>query len=85
LGLRAGLARDLAVLFKGLGLGLPIVALIMMLVAYNRLKNRGSTSWDRDRYIVWHRPSGTSQYILNVVGVVMIFLSIGLMRALSEL
>jgi uncharacterized RDD family membrane protein YckC len=85
LGLQAGLARDFAVLFKGLGLGLPLVPLVTMLIAYHRLTSSGATSWDRERYVVWHRPSGSAQYLLNVIGIILIISSIYLVGVLSRL
>ena len=71
-GLGAGLARDISVLVRGMGFGIPIIVLITMLVSYQRLKNSGSTSWDEGKYVVWHRSSGSGQYVLNVIGIVLI-------------
>ncbi len=85
LGLWHGLARDFTVLVKGVGLGIPIIALITMLTAYNRLRKEGVSSWDEDRYIVWHRPGGSAQILLNVIGIALIFLLIGILRALATL
>ena len=73
-GLGAGLARDISVLVRGMGFGIPIIVLITMLVSYQRLKNLGSTSWDEGKYVVWHRPSGSGQYVLNVIGIVLILI-----------
>ena len=85
LGLQAGLTRDLSVLFKGLGLGIPLVALVTMIVAYRGLTSNGTTSWDRERYVVWHRPSGSAQYVLNVIGIILILLSGYLVGVLGRL
>jgi uncharacterized RDD family membrane protein YckC len=85
LGIAAGVARDLSVLLKGLGLGIPIVVLFTMWFSYRSLLREGSTSWDRGRFVVWHRPGGAAQIVLNVVGVVLIVLVAALVRALAEL
>ena len=77
LGLVAGLSRDFIIFVKGLGFGVPIVAMITMWFSYKGLTDSGATSWDKGSYIVWHRPSGTAQYILNVIGVILIFLTFG--------
>ena len=42
------LSRSFLVLFKGLGLGIPIVGLITLCVAHSNLKKQGWTSWDRE-------------------------------------
>lgn len=85
LGIADGLSRDLTVLLKGLGLGIPIVAIFTMGYAYRRLGEFKTTSWDKGRYIVWHRPSGFSQYIFNVIGILLILLVIGGIGALGAL
>ena len=83
LGIGAGLSRDLTVLMKGLGLGIPIVSLFTMWNSYQKLRKNQSTSWDKGRYIVWHRPSGASQYILNIVGILLFVIVAGVMNALT--
>lgn len=42
------LVRELKVLLRGLGLGIPLVSLITQIVCYSRLSGNGDTSWDRD-------------------------------------
>ena len=42
------LRRTLKVWVRGLALGLPIVSLIALVIAYNRLKEKGETSWDAE-------------------------------------
>ena len=85
LGLAAGWSRDFSALIKGLGLFIPIVSLVTMLTAFRTLKDSGSTSWDKERYITWHRPNGGAQYFLNVVGIALIFAMIGLSSFLDAL
>ena len=40
------LSRSFDVFFKGVGIGIPIVQLITLIFAYNRLTKKGITSWD---------------------------------------
>ncbi|MDA0578240.1 MAG: RDD family protein [Verrucomicrobia bacterium] len=42
------LSRAFSVWARGLGLGIPIIAFITHLNAYNTLKKNGITSWDKD-------------------------------------
>ena len=49
---RAALARSLRVWWRGLGAGIPLVALFTQITAYNVLQRNGVTSWDRDGGIV---------------------------------
>lgn len=50
------LGRAFKVWFRGLGLSLPIVSIVTLVMAYNRLKERGDTSWDADGgFQVTHR------------------------------
>ncbi|MBN2283176.1 MAG: RDD family protein [Deltaproteobacteria bacterium] len=41
------LGRSFNVWVRGLGLGLPLISLVTLIVAYNRLSKNGITSWDR--------------------------------------
>ncbi len=84
-GLAAGLSRDFSVLFRGLGLGVPIIALFTLWFSYRRLASNTKTAWDEGRYIVWHRPSGSAQYLLNLIGIVLIVLLAGIAVAISEI
>lgn len=74
MGIGPALVRDFSVLFKGLGMGIPIVGLLTLWFSYRRLRKHEATTWDEGRYVVWHRPSGSSQYLLNVVGILLILL-----------
>ncbi|MCF6176660.1 MAG: RDD family protein [Victivallaceae bacterium] len=52
----AALKRSFDVWARGLGVGIPIIALYTQINAYNRLTNEGMTAWDRDGdYTVQHR------------------------------
>lgn len=85
LGVAAGLVRDLEVFLKGLGLGIPLVSLVTLILSYRRLVGRKSTSWDDGQYLVWRRPGGTSQTLLNIVGILLIVLMIAALSAISSL
>lgn len=62
------LKRAFKVWIKGLGLGIPIVALFTEINAYNRLKKEGLTSWDRDgQFRVTHQPVGAVRSIVAVI------------------
>ena len=74
IGLIAGVGRDIEVWVKGLGLGIPIIALFTLINAYTSLKRNGTTSWDSGRYIVMHRKSSAGQYLLNIIGLSLIVL-----------
>ncbi len=51
------LRRSMSVWWRGLGLGIPILNVLCLLVAYQRLKLTHTTSWDRDDHVhVAHRP-----------------------------
>lgn len=73
LGFVTGIQRDFAVYLRGLALGIPIVSLITLYNAYSRLNKSNMTSWDQESgYKVWHRPSGSKQYLLNTIGILLI-------------
>lgn len=58
------LKRSALVWLKGWGLALPIVSLFTLIIAYNRLKRNGSTSWDDDlKWSVAHSQFGTSRWV----------------------
>lgn len=53
------LKRSFSVWMRGFGLGIPVLNLFCMMVAYNKLKVLQITSWDRDDHIqVTHYPIG---------------------------
>lgn len=68
------LRRSLKVWLKGMGMGLPLVGLITVIVAYNKLKRLGSTSWDAEGgFDVLHRPVGTGR-IMAAIGIFLLFI-----------
>jgi hypothetical protein len=61
------LMRSAKVWVRGEGCGLPIVNMVAHIMAYNRLLNTGSTSWDEEENtIVSHQIIGNSRTILIV-------------------
>ena len=83
IGIAKGVQRDLAVFLRGLGLGIPLISLITMYVAYSNLNKSNSTTWDSEKqYRVWHRPSSPMQYLLNILGIVLIIIINAVYRAL---
>jgi len=86
IGISNGIQRDLSVFLRGLGLGIPIIGLITMIVAFNRLKKTNYASWDEEKnYRVWSRPTGFSQYILNTIGILLLILATALVQMLARL
>lgn len=83
IGIREGLLREIKVLVFGLGFGIPIVALVTMSVAFKRLKEKGATSWDKDRNVVLHRENNTMQRILTGIGLCLIVAIAILMKSVS--
>lgn len=67
------LQRSLAVWIRGLGLGIPIVAVVTLLVAYRTLMKNGQTSWDRNfNCVVVHRKLSIARWF--VVAIAWLFL-----------
>ena len=85
LGLVDGIVRDLDVFIRGLGFAIPLISLITMLTAYSTLKKKETTSWDAGKYLVSHRRSSAVQTILNIIGVIMIFLIVALMKVVDQM
>lgn len=48
LGLADAMSRSVSVWWRGMGAGLPFVSLVTALLAYQRMRREGVTSWDRD-------------------------------------
>lgn len=62
------LQRHLRVLWRGLGLGLPIIGLVTNIIAYDDLKKNGSTSWDREgNFKVFYSRIGWPKVVLAVL------------------
>lgn len=62
------LARSLKVWWRGLGTGFPLVQLITCVIAHERLKRYGITSWDREgSFVVAHEDVGITRILVAVV------------------
>jgi uncharacterized RDD family membrane protein YckC len=71
IGIGRALRREVYVWVRGLGLGIPIIALITVIVAFRHLTSTGVTSWDREMgIVVVHRPRGRFQVFLTGIGIV---------------
>lgn len=58
--------------------GLSLVSLITLILAFNKLKNQGCTSWDADGgFIVLHAKIGAGRAVLTFVLLAAYFLFIG--------
>jgi uncharacterized RDD family membrane protein YckC len=62
-------AREFKIWIFGFGCGIPLISLFTMIAAYKKLKDTGSTSWDINQFSVTYRPSGSTQSLLNAVGI----------------
>jgi hypothetical protein len=57
---RSALSRAVNVWIRGLGLGLPLVGLVTMIVAYEKLTTNGITTWDQSgNFTVSHNRIGS--------------------------
>jgi hypothetical protein len=70
------LTRSLKVWWRGLGTGFPLISIVTMLVAHNRLINNQQTSWDREGgFIINHEKIGILR-ILVAVAFFIVFLGL---------
>jgi hypothetical protein len=64
----SALSRSFDVWLRGLGIGFPLVSLITLLVAYNKLTKNGITSWDQSRNLtVTHKKIGPARVIVAIL------------------
>jgi uncharacterized RDD family membrane protein YckC len=69
IGVALALRREMRVWLQGLALGLPVVSLVSLGLAYRRLVRRGRTRWDETLDLqVRHRPLGPAQSLLAALG-----------------
>ncbi len=68
-----GLSRSCSVFTRGLGLGIPIVALFTLVYSYNHLIHYRTTVWDRDgNFSVSHQVIGPLRGIAIVLSFIVI-------------
>jgi hypothetical protein len=61
----SALARSVAVWWRGVGTGFPLISLFTLMSAHSRLKERGITSWDSDEgFSVVHERIGVARGLL---------------------
>lgn len=81
MGLARAFKREARVFFYGLGLGMPVISLITMFIAYQKLKEDGGTSWDQAAGLkVVQRRTGAVQFIGSAVGIILLIVLVGGMR-----
>jgi uncharacterized RDD family membrane protein YckC len=69
------LSRSFSVWWRGMGIGFPLATLFTCLVAYNKLSNGGSTTWDREGHFqVRHQRIGPLRVIVTVLFLLAIFI-----------
>jgi hypothetical protein len=62
------LSRSFDVWFRGYGLGIPLISFVTVLMAYEKLKKNGITSWDQSRDLrVSHEKIGVVRVILALL------------------
>jgi uncharacterized RDD family membrane protein YckC len=71
-GLLACFQREIKVWFFGLAIGLPFISLLSMIMGYQRLTKQKQTLWDEGSFKVVYRPAGSTQTVLNVLGIALI-------------
>jgi uncharacterized RDD family membrane protein YckC len=69
IGVALALRREVRVLWQGLAMGLPVISLLTLGLAYRRLVRVGRTRWDEALDLhVRHHPLGPAQGVLAVIG-----------------
>lgn len=78
----AALRRELRVWVKGMGLGIPLVSLITMAVAYQTLSSERRMDWDEDAGAVVHyRDAGAVTLLRLIGGVILVLMLIGFLAS----
>jgi uncharacterized RDD family membrane protein YckC len=73
IGVAAALWREIQVWFRGLGMGIPLVALFTVFGGYSWLKDDGYAPWDKPRQrVALHRPAGFAQFVLFWLGLALL-------------
>lgn len=84
LGLGDALFRESYVWAVGFAFGIPLISLLTMWMGFANLRKDGTTAWDKDRFQVSYRTSG-SQAVFNALGVFLIIaIHLGI-RSLGQL
>jgi hypothetical protein len=79
------LKRSLAVWFRGLAIGIPILNLITLSVAYRTLLKDGQTSWDHDfRCLISHHHISVARWITIAIAWLLLLTVWGVLLALGS-
>jgi uncharacterized RDD family membrane protein YckC len=71
------LRRSVNVWFRGEGLSIPVVSLVTIIIAYNRITKNGITTWDKaESFLVKHSRIGAARIMVFIV-VMLIIMAIG--------
>lgn len=68
--------RSFAVWVRGLGIGIPIVAIVTLIVAYRTLKREKQTSWDRDFQCITAHSELSALRWISIVAVWLLVLAV---------
>jgi len=86
IGVVRGITRDFSVISRGMAFGIPLISLFFLYGSYKDLKAQGNTFWDREQdNVISHRPNGVFQYLLNLVGIVLIIVLQSIARAADQI
>lgn len=85
IGAYAGLMRDIEIWIKGLGIGIPIVAVFTQVYSYKRLTKSGTTSWDEGKHKITYRTNGRKQYALNAIGIALLLIIGAISRMIATI
>lgn len=75
IGLTRAIVREGKVWLRGLGAGIPIVALFALWSSKEALESKGRTAWDGQDVVVTHRTEDLLQRVLTFVGAALVLLS----------
>lgn len=65
--------RSFWVWFRGYGFGIPIVNLFTLNASYKQLKNTGTTSWDKNTFVITHSEYGLIKLTVSVLIIASVF------------
>jgi uncharacterized RDD family membrane protein YckC len=68
------IGRNYRAYFFGMGLGMPIISLVMLIVQFNNVRSKGTTGYDSGRYIMTETPLSTGRKIAAISVLVLVVL-----------
>lgn len=81
IGVAAALRREIAIWFRGLAFGIPLVSLFTLISSYNYLTTHRTTSWDKAQgFVVVHRAESSKATVGMVLGVVLLGVIVMMLR-----